>query len=176
MRMLRIHPVYRLIPAVLLVLALLIVPGCAPDIETPQPVPPATSNPSTAPGTTPTKAPEVPSTMAVYELVSPAEAAALIAEQGGNVPFVILDVRTPDEYTAGHIEGAIVWDVNQDDFATSLGMAYPRDGRYVVYCRSGVRSRAATEIMQSLGFTDIYEIDGGIQAWEAAGLPVEIRR
>jgi phage shock protein E len=172
MIMLKIRPAYRLIPAVLLALALLIVSGCALEVETPQPVPPATSNPSTAPTTTP----EVPSAMAVYKLVSPAEAAALIEEQGGNVPFVILDVRTSEEYAEGHIEGAIVWDVNQDDFATSLGMAYPRDGRYVVYCRSGVRSRTATEIMQSLGFTDIYEIDGGIQAWEAAGQPIEIRQ
>jgi len=112
--------------------------------------------------------------MAVYKLVSPAEGAALIAEMGGNVPFVILDVRTPEEYGEGHIEGAVVWDVNRDDFAESLGMAYPRDGRYVVYCRSGVRSRTATEIMQSLGFTDIYEIEGGFNAWKTAGLPVEI--
>lgn len=164
----KISPIYRIITAVSLILTLLLVPGCAPAVSQPQSVPPETSAPGTAPETSP---PPV-TTLAVYQLVSPAEGAALIAEMGGNVPFVILDVRTPAEYAEGHIEGAVVWDVNRDDFESSLAEAYPRDGRYVVYCRSGVRSRTATEIMQSLGFTDIHEIEGGINAWKAAGQPV----
>ena len=159
---------HRLVLTVLLALALLMAFGCAPEVSQPQPVPPVTSNPET-----PTAAaPETPTTLAVYELVSPAEAAALIEESGGNVAFVILDVRTSADDLEGYIAGAVLWDVNRDDFESSLSMAYPRDGRYVVYCRSGTRSRTATKIMQSLGFTDIYEIEGGIRAWEAAGLPV----
>ena len=144
----------------MLALALLLVSGCAPQVSQPQPVPPDAANP------------EPVTTLAVYKLVSPAEAMVLITVRGGNAPFVLLDVRTPEEYAEAHIEGAVLWDVNRDDFESSLGAAYPRDGRYVVYCRSGVRSRTATRIMQSLGFTDIYEIEGGINAWKEVGQPV----
>jgi len=153
--------IYRLIPALILTLALLLVSGCAPEVTAPQPVPPDTSG--TAPPPT--------QTLAVYKLVSPAEAMVLITVRSGNPPFVVLDVRTPEEYDEGHIEGAVLRDVNGEDFEAAIG-DYPRDGRYVVYCRSGVRSRTATRVMQSLGFTDIYEIEGGINAWKEAGQPV----
>jgi len=155
--------IYRLIPALILTLVLLLVSGCAPEASAPQTVPPETPAPETAPA---------PSAEAVYKLVSPAEAMVLMTVRGGQSPFVVLDVRTPEEYAEGHIEGAVNWDVNRDDFEASLGAAYPREGRYVVYCRSGVRSRTATRVMQSLGFTDIYEIEGGINAWKAADQPV----
>lgn len=86
-------------------------------------------------------------------------------------PVVVLDVRTPEEYAEGHLEGAVLIDAQAPDFADRLA-ELPRDGRYVIYCRSGNRSAQARAIMEELGFTDVADVDGGIVAWSAAGLPV----
>ena len=70
----------------------------------------------------------------------------------------VIDVRTPSEYAAGNIEGALNIDVQAADFADRVG-ELPKDDTYVVYCRSGNRSAAAIDIMKDLGFTSL--IDGG---------------
>ena len=70
----------------------------------------------------------------------------------------VIDVRTPSEYAAGTIEGALNIDVQAADFADRVG-ELPKDDTYVVYCRSGNRSAAAIDIMKDLGFTSL--IDGG---------------
>ncbi|NOX29953.1 MAG: redoxin family protein, partial [Actinobacteria bacterium] len=85
--------------------------------------------------------------------------------------LVILDVRTPEEFEAGHLEGAILVDFYDDDFADQLAELDP-DVPYLVYCRSGNRSGQTTPILASLGFDDVADIDGGIVAWTDAGLPV----
>ena len=85
---------------------------------------------------------------------------------------MILDVRTPGEYAAGHIAGAVLLDYRPPTFEDELG-GLSRDATYLVYCRSGNRSAGAVEVMARRGFTRIYELAGGIQAWERAGLPVE---
>ena len=70
----------------------------------------------------------------------------------------VIDVRTPEEYAAGNIDGALNIDVQAADFADRIG-ELPKDDTYVVYCRSGNRSAAAIDIMEDLGFTSL--IDGG---------------
>ncbi len=100
-------------------------------------------------------------------LVSPAEAQALI--EGGDVEVV--DVRTPAEFAEGHLEGATLVDFYESDFADRIA-ELDRDREYVVYCRSGNRSSQATAMMAAQGFADLNDVDGGIVAWEAAGLPV----
>ena len=70
----------------------------------------------------------------------------------------VIDVRTPSEYAAGNIEGALNIDVQAADFADRVG-ELPKDDTYVVYCRSGHRSAAAIDIMEDLGFTSL--IGGG---------------
>jgi len=70
----------------------------------------------------------------------------------------VIDVRTPAEYQAGNIDGALTIDVQAADFADRIG-ELPKDDTYVVYCRSGNRSAAAIDIMTDLGFTSL--IDGG---------------
>ncbi len=84
---------------------------------------------------------------------------------------VVLDVRTPQEYAAGHLEGARLLDISAADFATRLG-ALDRKAPYAVYCRSGNRSATALATMRQLGFTTAYHLGEGISAWTAAGLPV----
>ena len=83
---------------------------------------------------------------------------------------VVLDVRTPAEYAAGHLEGAVPADINGDFDAAVAGL--DRGAPYAVYCRSGNRSAAAIEAMRQLGFVDAWHLGGGIGAWQAAGKDV----
>ncbi len=99
-------------------------------------------------------------------LASPEEAQSLI--DGGGVTLV--DVRTPEEFAAGHIAGAENIDFYAADFADRLG-ALDHGERYVVYCQSGNRSGQATALMVQEDFTSVTDVDGGIAAWETAGLP-----
>ena len=99
-------------------------------------------------------------------LASPEDARSLISEGG----VTLLDVRTPEEFAAGHIAGAQNLDFYAEDFADQLG-SLDRGSSYVVYCRSGNRSGRATALMAREDFTSVTDIEGGIQAWETAGLP-----
>jgi rhodanese-related sulfurtransferase len=109
-------------------------------------------------------------TLAVQEVTSQ-EAFDLIQENDGSPEFIILDVRTASEFQAGHIEGALSIDVNSPSFSEGLGQL-DRKATYLVYCRSGNRSRTALAIMENLGFTRVYHLTNGITEWVGAGLPV----
>jgi phage shock protein E len=97
-----------------------------------------------------------------------AEEAKALLDAGG---MRIIDVRTPEEFAAGFIEGAELLDLTGGQFAAEVE-SLPRDVTYFVYCRSDNRSGTATAQMAALGFTSVYELTGGIIAWEAAGMPV----
>ena len=84
---------------------------------------------------------------------------------------VVLDVRTPDEYAEGHLAGARLLDFQEDDFAAKLG-ALDRSKTYLVHCAVGGRSSRARDLMAKDGFEHVLHLDGGIQAWIEAGLPV----
>lgn len=83
---------------------------------------------------------------------------------------ILLDVRTPEEIAGGKITNAqnIVWD---DSFADKLSTLEHKP--IFVYCGSGIRSARAAAVLKEKGYTDIYELEGGIKAWKAAGMPVE---
>jgi phage shock protein E len=102
-------------------------------------------------------------------LVSATEGAALQTDPPDDL--VILDVRTPEEFAEGHLDGAVMIDFYEADFADRLGELDP-EVPYLLYCRSGNRSGQTTAIMGDLGFTDVADVDGGIVAWSGAGLPV----
>ena len=102
-------------------------------------------------------------------LIGPAAAAALLAAPPAGL--VVLDVRTPEEFATGHLEGAVMIDFQSPSFAADV-VALGADTPVFVYCRSGNRSAQAVAAMTQLGFTDLTELDGGIVAWEAAGLPL----
>jgi rhodanese-related sulfurtransferase len=84
----------------------------------------------------------------------------------------VLDVRTPEEYAEGHVAGATLIDFSAPDFADRIGELDPAV-TYVDYCRSGNRSGQSTALMAQQGFTSVNDVDGGVLAWEAAGLPLE---
>lgn len=111
--------------------------------------------------------PEAPPPAGV-RLVSPETAFSL----AGETDMMVIDVRTPAEFADGHLAGASLVDFEAPDFRSRIG-ELDRDGRYVVYCRSGNRSGQAVAQMEELGFTDVADVDGGILAWESAGLPVD---
>lgn len=84
---------------------------------------------------------------------------------------VTLDVRTPQEYAAGHLANAVNLDVESPTFAAGLAQLDP-DATYAVYCRSANRSKAAMDQMRQAGIENVQDLDGGIVAWQAEGLPV----
>jgi phage shock protein E len=98
---------------------------------------------------------------------------ALLARQAARDPaLVVLDVRTPEEFAAGHVPGAI--NVPHDQLPGRLGeLAALRDKDLVVYCKSGRRAGLALEVLGQQGYTRLSHLDGDMQGWEAAGRPVE---
>jgi phage shock protein E len=88
-------------------------------------------------------------------------------EQGDD--FILLDVRTPEEWAESHIDGATLLPLQELE-ARAAG-ELPKDADIVVYCRSGNRSAQAAEYLAGAGYSHISDM-GGIQDWQAAGLPV----
>lgn len=84
---------------------------------------------------------------------------------------VIVDVRTPEEFAEGHIEGAVNIPVESDSFADAVAELDP-NGVYAVYCRSGNRSAAAVEQMVNSGIVGIFELESGTIGWVEAGQPL----
>ena len=80
-----------------------------------------------------------------------------------------LDVRTPGEYAEGHIPEAKNINVNDNSFANKIA-GLKKDSTYYVYCRSGMRSAKACKIMSENGFENVFNLNGGIGAWQG---PVE---
>ena len=101
----------------------------------------------------------------IFQDVSDSVAKALMADLSG---LVILDVRTPEEYAAGHLENAINIDYRASTFKDELGKL-DKSKSYLVYCGSGKRSLESVKIMTELGFSHVYNLLGGITQWQAEG-------
>ncbi|MCZ8355176.1 MAG: rhodanese-like domain-containing protein [Cyclobacteriaceae bacterium] len=84
----------------------------------------------------------------------------------------LLDVRTPNEYKNGHLKGATLIDFYQSDFKQKLAKL-DKQKTILVYCKSGGRSNNTGTILKEMGFKDVYDLQGGITAWEKAGKPIE---
>jgi phage shock protein E len=90
--------------------------------------------------------------------------ADLVAQDG----VVVLDVRTPAELAAGHLDGAVNLDVQATGFATQVADLDP-DATYAVYCRTGGRSQSAMSTMRDAGIDSVVDLAGGIEASTGAG-------
>ncbi len=101
-------------------------------------------------------------------VLAPKEFVEKYKAEGG----VLLDVRTPDEYKAGHMAGSENINFYDADFAQKIA-AKDKAKTYFVYCRSGGRSGKTAAMMKEAGFTKVYDMAGGMGAYEAAQLPVE---
>ena len=96
-----------------------------------------------------------------YRQITMDEAVAMMAEESG---YIILDVRRPDEFAAGHIPNAINMP-NESIGTTEIPELPDKDQLIMVYCRSGRRSKEAAEKLVKLGYTNIVEF-GGILDWK----------
>jgi phage shock protein E len=97
------------------------------------------------------------------------EAEKLIKE---DPKVVVLDVRTPEEFKAGHIAGARYLDFNGDNFEKQLA-ALDKSKTYIVHCAAGGRSAQACKIIEQIKLPGVYHMNEGFRAWEKAGKPVE---
>ena len=96
-------------------------------------------------------------------------AARLLASRKDTVP---VDVRTPAEFSGGHIPGATNIDFIADSFASELAKL-DRSKTYVVHCGAGGRSTQSLAVFSRLGFKNVIHLDGGLNGWIAAGQPVD---
>jgi len=99
----------------------------------------------------------------MIQALTPQEADQLISQ--GNVDVV--DVREPGEWANGHLPRARLVPLAQ--FKANPGAALPRD-RVIFVCAKGVRSLAAARAAETVGFTELYNLDGGTSGWQRAGL------
>ncbi len=83
----------------------------------------------------------------------------------------LIDVRTPEEVAEGTIAGAVNFDFRAEGFEEKLKVL-DKDKAVYVFCRSGGRSANAAAIMKELGFSEIYDLEGGITAWKEDGKQV----
>lgn len=77
----------------------------------------------------------------------------------------LVDVRTPEEFATGHIDGAMNINYWGDDFQTAI-QKLDKKRPVLLYCKSGVRSSKAAAVMQKLGFTELYNLEGGYLTWK----------
>lgn len=84
----------------------------------------------------------------------------------------LLDVRTPEEFSKGHLDHAINWNWTDGQFKQKVAELDPSQPVFV-YCLSGGRSGAAASMLRSKGFQQVYELQGGIMKWNAVNLPLE---
>ncbi len=105
----------------------------------------------------------------VIKSITPKDLMALIKAEKD---FVLIDVREPGEVAAGKIDALGYKDIPAGlvPFKTK---AIKTDKKIVIYCKVGGRGALATKMMQDLGFTNVFNLEGGIKGWLKAGYPVE---
>lgn len=111
-------------------------------------------------------APKAPDSIVTH--VDSQQANKLIAEKKA----VVLDIRTPEEFKAGRIGGATNINFRAADFEQRIA-GLDKSKSYIVHCAAGSRSTQSLAIFEKLNFRSIYHLDGGLNAWKKAGLPVQ---
>ena len=96
--------------------------------------------------------------------LTPAEAEKMIKTNQRDSAFVILDVRTPEEFNSGHLAGAVNVDYRSSDFQNKID-ELSKSRTYLLYCRTGHRSANALSLMKSKGYQRVYNMLGGITRW-----------
>jgi phage shock protein E len=93
------------------------------------------------------------------------------AQKITDTSIIVLDVRTPMEFAQGHIDRALNIDFQSSDFEEQVS-TLDKSAKIAVYCRSGNRSGDAVKVMEKLGFTNLYDMNGGVIDWAAANKPL----
>lgn len=100
------------------------------------------------------------------------DAVALIEKKKGNPNFLIIDVRTPPELSSGVIANSVNINYSDTNFQNEIAKL-SKNNTYLVYCQTSRRSVGALNMMEAMGFTRVYNLCGGMNAWKAAGYPVK---
>ena len=103
--------------------------------------------------------------------ITPSEAYTLLQENKDNPNFHLLDVRTLEEFSEEHIEGAINIDYYQDSFREDID-SLEKENTYLIYCGSGKRGGMALDIMKELEFKEAYNIEGGLGNCQEEGFEI----
>jgi thioredoxin len=82
----------------------------------------------------------------------------------------LIDVRTPGEFSQSHLQNAINYDISKSGFENQIA-SLDKLKPVLVYCLTGSRSTYAVRYMQSIGFKEVYELNGGLMKWRTANLP-----
>ena len=135
----------------LVLMSAILLAACAKETDTNAAPPEPDAAPSQAPN---------------HKNIGPAEAKKLL---DGEMPPVVLDIRTQFEVNAGRIDGSTHIDYYGKNFKEEVAKL-DRDKPLIVHCRSGGRSTESLGIFKELGFKNVYHLDGGILAWEKSGL------
>lgn len=106
-----------------------------------------------------------------YGVITPQQAKELIEEHREDPQFVLLDIRTDPEIEAGHISGTTSLDFYGPAFRDELAKL-DRSKTYLIYCRTGNRTGKAYAMMENLDFDRVYDMGGGITAWQSLGYPI----
>jgi len=112
-----------------------------------------------------------PNSSRISENLSPREAHRLISIHEEDLDFVIVDLRTPQEYARGKIKKAINLDYHSPAFIDDL-KKLNKEKTYLIYCLANVRSANALKLMGHLGFREVYNLLGGIRQWYHEGQPI----
>jgi rhodanese-related sulfurtransferase len=102
----------------------------------------------------------------------PAELIQILERKRKGPGCIILDVRTPEEYSSGCIAQAKNINFSDPGFSRVLEKL-DKTKTYVIYCRHGIRASKVLRIMADAGFREVYSLQGGIESWKESGLPVE---
>ncbi len=100
------------------------------------------------------------------------EAQQMIQDNLNNQDFVILDTRTPREYENGHLENSVFLNYSSPTYKQEIEKL-DRTKKYLIYCHSGGRSKTTLNMMKEMGFSEAYNMKGGIVAWSQAGYKLE---
>jgi rhodanese-related sulfurtransferase len=103
--------------------------------------------------------------------ISNSESFQMINENKSNPNFILIDVRTEDEFLSGYIENALNIDFYSETFSDELNKL-DKNKTYLIYCRTANRSGQALDMMKDLEFSEVYNMLGGIVEWEANGYPI----
>jgi phage shock protein E len=116
--------------------------------------------------------PVAPAPQAVHaaQVVKLSQQALLDMQARKDASLLLLDVRTPSEYAAGHIPGAV--NIPHDQIAARLS-EIPKNDEVVLYCHSGRRAGLAADVLAANGYTKLAHLTGDMQGWQGAGRPVE---
>lgn len=106
---------------------------------------------------------------ATVKYITSPTAAKLLEEKKD---IIVLDIRTANEFSEGHIKGATNIDFNNKSFESNIAKL-DKDKTYLVHCAAGGRSGKSLATFKKLGFKSIYHLDDGFNGWKSAGKPVE---